>query len=370
MTSLYYIAPKKQLDRFDDLFDRAEILPTAFPAESIRSLTAFIKNERAIAQQNYIVIDVGDLTRWSSGHVLSAVQYLRSFATIRLIFIGQPCEAVEDLFRCLRDTHHIDDVILAAADASNVSIALAEMLSLSQPGGAQRPAEVRTLSPQEKMSAAQQTSLHYQAQPALRKYAVAPGTTLKIDVAGTMPRCGTTTQSLQLYHFLTAAGLYGAILDRAGTLPVLSQFEAVTETKHGGRSIRGICFIEPDASTNAYDFVVTDWGVLTPEKVSSLCAADISVLVGCTKPWELPAMAEAVKLLFGHSHQYMVTIASFSADSDLQKLGRYLGEHYAAAPYQPDIWRLAGYDVYQRLISPALDRCCIGQVLEGPEYGS
>ncbi len=363
MRSLYYIAPKKNLERFDALFEEADILATPFQAESIRSLTAFIKGDRGIAQQNYIVIDVEDLQRWSVGHVLSAVQQLCSFASIKLIFLGQPCEDVDELFRILRDTHHIDGAILDTENGE-ISTELAGCLA-----AAPEREDGVALSPAEKLAAASSVA-RSASRARLRQYTPAPGRTIRFAVAGTLPRCGATTQAFGLYHYLSAAGLTGAIEDRAGTLPLLSQFEASAETKHGGRSFRGVCFIEPGGNTGSYDFVVTDYGVLGAETAAAFCKADVSVLAGCTKPWELPAFAEAVKLLFGYSCR-LVTIASFSTDADLLKLTRYLGEYCAAAPWQPDVWRLANGAFYEKLFSPALDELCAGYAMDEGEldYG-
>ncbi len=357
MKSLYYIAPRNALDRFDEQFEDAEILATPFEADAIRSLTASIKSERAISQQDFVIIDVADMTRWSVGHVLSATQLIRSFASCKLIFIGQPCADVEELFRCLRDAHHIDDVILAPADA-DVSKPLMDCLVLTAQSSTPPP-----LTPEAKLNAAQQTVAH--ATPVLRKLG-APQGTLEIYVAGTMPRCGTTTQVFGIYHYLTACGLRGAIRDRAGTLPLLSQFEVVSKTPDGDTMIRDIPFVGENVQSGGHDFIVTDCGVLS--EVPEFCGANISVLVGCTKPWELPQFAEAIKRMFGYQCRYLVTIASFSVKEDLQKLQRYLGDHYAIAPYQPDLWRLANADVYQNLFEPALERCCAAAEYEGLEH--
>lgn len=358
MKSLYYIAPRNALDRFDEQFEDAEILATPFEADAIRSLTAFIKSERAISQQDFVIIDVADMTRWSVGHVLSATQLIRSFASCKLIFIGQPCADAEELFRCLRDAHHIDDVILAPADA-DISKPLLECLTPTA-----QSSTPPSLTPEEKLIAAQRTAVH--AVPTLRRFHAPQQGTLEIAVAGTMPRCGTTTQVFGIYHYLTACGLHGAIRDRAGTLPLLSQFEAVSKTPDGDTMIRDIPFVG-EGKTAGYDFIVTDCGVLSA--LPEFCGEDISVLVGCTKPWELPQFAEAIKRMFGYQCRYLVTIASFSVKEDLQKLQRYLGDHYAIAPYQPDIWHLANADVYQNLFEPALERCCTAAEYEGLEHG-
>ena len=350
MRSLYCIAPSETIARYEEIFERAGLLSTSFEAEGIRSLSAFVSGERAIRQQDYVLIDVEDMTRWSGGAVLTAAQQLREFPSVRLVFIGQPCEAVDDLFRCLRELHHTDVVsVPSGADAEE---ALTEIFAADTPEEPEAP----------KAEAREPTATARQ-----RVYRVPKGVTLHFAVAGAMPRCGTTTQAFALYHALTRFGLHGTIRDCAGTLPLLSRYETVSDTESGGLRIRNINFLHAGESFSAYDFVVTDLGVLVYDSAPAFCAADASVLVGCTKPWELPAFANAVELTFGFDCNCFAVVASFSTEGELARLERCLGERRAIAPYQPNIWRPDGGELYERLLAPVLERCCVDETITSDE---
>ena len=142
------------------------------------------------------------------------------------------------------------------------------------------------------------------------------GVTQKVYSAG-MSRCGTTTQAFCLWHYLKSLGLRPAMMDKSGT--TLSSIQMVFEKeiviKENALEIRGIPFCETeDADHNAY---ILDYGRLTPENATHFGKADLSVLVGCTKPWELPAFADALRLVVSHPCRQMVTLASFSTQQDM-----------------------------------------------------
>ena len=98
-----------------------------------------------------------------------------------------------------------------------------------------------------------------------------------------MPRCGVTMQSFALYHYLKAHGWRPAIRDTTGrTLKLLQMFEQAEQQDDGVTVIHGVPFCGGTmAQFNAY---VLDYGMLTPENAAHFCAADVCVLVGCTKP--------------------------------------------------------------------------------------
>ena len=109
------------------------------------------------------------------------------------------------------------------------------------------------------------------------------------------------------------------MMDKSGT--TLSSIQMVFEKeiviKENALEIRGIPFCETeDADHNAY---ILDYGRLTPENATHFGKADLSVLVGCTKPWELPAFADALRLVVSHPCRQMVTLASFSTQQDMAR---------------------------------------------------
>lgn len=343
MKSAYYIAQSNNLERFNGLFDREGILATSFSANKIPSLTAFVMRDKAIAQQDYVLIDVGTVKMWSMSHILSAVQHLRRFSSAQLIFIGGPCEDVTELFGTLASIHHVDGLITDRAGAD-----LEEELGKCFAGRARLP---------DKMQAITEMMVQQAAQ-AVKPLTVPPGLVVYVALAGTMARCGTTTQAFAIYHYLKSLGFHPAIWDKIGQLlPLLMKYEQLDRGEDGAITIRGVNFCTHEMPR--FDAYIVDYGVLTPENAPLFCKTDLSVLVGCTKPWELPAFAQAIKLLFGYSCQHLVVLASFSTPEELAKVTKYLGERSGIAPYNPDWWELpAGATTYTDLILPALKEIC------------
>lgn len=343
MKYLYYIFQGDNASRFDTLFEKEDILPTVFEASRIQSLTAFIKTERAIAEQNYILIDVGDLTQWSKAHVLSATQYLRRLSRTELIFIGEPCAEVKDLFRVLADVHHVDDLIIAAPD-TDISKKLSDCLSPPVKEAATR------------LETAQKIAQHVAETPV--SIPVPDGLTLHVAVAGTMSRCGTTTQALAICHYMKSLGFRPVFCDVTNRmLPFLATYEGVERNDGGITTIRGLDFCTEERS--GFNAHVTDFGVVAPENAAQFSHADISVLVGCTKPWEISAYAGVLSMILPYACKHLITLASFSTEAELARLKSYFGEHNGLAPYMPDLWELPkDHRAFEDLLLPEVKRVC------------
>lgn len=346
MKSAYFIAQPKNMGRFNDLFESESVFPTEYNADNIPSLTAFVQRDKSIATQDYVCIDVGPVRMWSISHILSAVQLLRRFSSAQLIFIGEPCEDLTELYGALASVHHVDCLITERGNGTTT-----EELQKCLAGKMAMP---------ERMAAITQM-MAKQAGEITKPLTIPPGLVIEVALAGTMSRCGATTQLFQLYHYLKSLGWHPAIWDKLGQLlPLLMRYEVYRESENGVTTIRDIDFVKTEMPQ--YNAYLIDYGVLTAEKVPLFRKADLSVLVGCTKPWELPAFAEAVKLLFGVPCSQMVTLASFATAADLDALVGYLGDHTGIAPYAPDWWRSAeDMGAYKTLVLPALKEIC------GPE---
>ncbi|MET0017999.1 hypothetical protein [Oscillibacter sp.] len=342
MKALYYLAHEEDLQRFDTLFNELDVLATAIPIEKVPSLTAFVMKEKPIVQQDYILLDVSDMD-WTPAHILSAVQQLRRFSSAQLVFLGKPEDETVELFGTLASVHHVSHLIM-------------------QRPGADVEAELRsclTDSPQlpRKLQAIQEQMVHTAARTVSPLH-IPDGLIIQVAVAGTMPRCGVTMQSIALYHYLKSLGWHPAVWDKCGrTLPLLQTIEEkfCTETE-SAVVVHGVPFCKEKTSQfNAY---VLDYGMLTPENAAHFCMADLSVLVGCTKPWELPAFASALKEFLSHPCQSLITLASFSTQEDLDRLSKYFGAKNGLAPYQPNPWEPPEMQAYAKLLLPELKGIC------------
>lgn len=345
MKAIYYLAHEEELQRFDALFNELDMLATTVPIEKVPSLTAFVMREKPIVQQDYILLDVSSMD-WTPSHILSAVQQLRRFSSAQLVFLGTPEDETVELFGTLASIHHVSHLIMQRPDM-DVEAELRSCLTDSP----QLPRKLQAIQEQMVQTAARTVSpLH-----------IPEGLVIQVAVAGTMPRCGVTMQSIALYHYLKSLGWHSAVWDKSNrTLPLLQTFEekACTVTE-SAVVVHGVPFCKGESSQ--YNAYVLDYGVLTPEIASCFCGADLSVLVGCTKPWEMAAFHE--KLALAASCQSLITLASFSTPQDLERLSKYFD---GGAPYNPDPWEPSTPQAYAKLLLPELKEIC-GEPCADPE---
>lgn len=343
MRSLYFLAQAKNLERFTALFDRENILATSFNTADIASLTAFIMRDKAIAQQDFVVLDVGKVDVWSDTHILSAVQHLRRFSSAKLIFMGEPCEAVTELFGVLAGVHHVEHLITLRPE-TDAEAALQDCFNHKNQF-------------HDKLQAIQEM-MTQRAVKVARPLNIPHGFTLQVAVAGTMPRCGTTTSAFSVYHYLCSLGFHPALIDRSGaTLPLLMQYEEYERGEEEAVTIHGVNFTTQKSAQ--FDAYIIDYGTLTAQAAPLFCSADLNILVGCTKPWELPAFAVALRNLSSHSCHNLITLANHATPQELAALSKYFGTNCSIAPYAPNLWeastQAAGYD---DLLLPSLKQLC------------
>lgn len=343
MKQLCYLASPGQEGRFDRLFEELDILATTYPSAQLKSLTAFVTREKTLNQQNFLLLDLTG-AEYSPEHILSAVQLLRRFSVARLIFIAPAGEATDLLFGRLA-AFRVTDLITVRQDTD----VLAELKTcLSAEGDYHRRMEA--------MQAAMATT----AVKTVNPFTIPSGLVITVAVAGTMPRIGATTQVFGLYHYLKALGFHPAVLDESGEL-IATLWNLYSEQGREGSdyvTMNGIPFCT--AICEQYDAYLVDMGVLSSETAHLFASADLSVLVGGAKPWELPELAMALPLLEEHAPKELLTLISFATDQDMAALGKYLGVRAANVPYQPDIWEPGDKSTYQRVVLPALQTICGG----------
>lgn len=338
MIQLYYLAVPAREHRFDSVFQQLDVVATFFPIVSVPSLVAFVTRDKVIQQQNYLLIDLAEAD-WSNEHILSAVQTLRRFSVVKPVFLGPPGEQITILFKYLAE-QNVDGLI---TDTGSPFDTLAAALQDDR-------GYLRRLS-----------AIHQAVTEAANKEVsplrIPPGLVIDAAVCGAMPRVGATTQAFALYHYLAQVGFQPGILDQGQ--PALKQLlelyrERAVEVD-GCVEVNGIRIAQE--RTPAFNAYILDCGILTQGWVKSFCAADLSVLVGGVKPWELPALATAcASARQGHPHE-LVTLVSFSTAEDMKAVGKYLGD-CAAVPYHPDLWTPGSDTVYRAAVLPALMRIC------------
>ena len=338
MIQAYYLAMPDREGRFQTLFDQLDVVATFFPAVSVPSLTAFVTREKAISQQDFIICDLASTT-WSDEHILSAVQMLRRFSVVKMVFLSPPSDRTTELFKHLADLR-VDGLITDSGDPSKTLSAI-----LQGEGGYMR-----------RLSATQE-AIVMAAEKGAAPLRIPLGLVIDVAVGGTMPRVGATTQAFALYHFLRRIGFSPAILDRGQ--PAIQSLLALYKDKirqlEDHIEVNGICLVtERCTAFNAY---ISDYGVLTPEWIRTFCASDLSVLVGGTKPWELPDLATVYAQVTQGNPKELVTLLSFTTPEDLETVREFISS-CAAVSYHPDIWTPGSDAIYRDAVLPQIKRIC------------
>lgn len=338
MIQLYYIATPERENRFRSIFDQLDVVDTFFPVVSIPSLTAFVSRDKAINQQDFILCDLGSAT-WSNEHILSAVQQLRRFSVVKMVFLAPPSDHTTTLFKFLADLR-VDGLITDNEDPSSTLSAILQ----GDSGYMRRLAAI-------------QEAVVMAADREVTPLHIPPGLVLDVAVAGSMPRVGTTTQAFALYHFLSRVGFHPAILDQGQSAlrAVLELYWQQTVTRKDHVEVKGICIVtDRSPAFNAY---ISDYGVLSAEWVKPFCGADLSVLVGGVKPWELSALATNHAAVKQEGPRELVTLLSFAGPEDTETVRQYLSP-CAAVSYHPDIWMPGSDTVYRETVLPCLKKVC------------
>lgn len=339
MLQVYYLSTPDREHRFDAVFQQLDVVATFFSVGDVSSLVNLVTREKTINQQDFIVCDLSVAT-WSDEHILSAVQLLRSFSVVQMIFLAPPGERTTGLFKHLAE-QRVDGLIIDQGDPSGQLHAALQ----GDNGYMHRLSSI-------------QRAVTEAAEKEVSPLRIPPGLVLDVAVCGAMQRVGATTQIFGLYHYFTSLGFRPAVLDNGQpairTLIKLYQDKAV-EREHSVE-INGVNFAK--GMSENFDVYLHDYGVLVPELVSTVCGADLTVYVGGVKPWELPALAAGYLMLTedGHPNELAI-LASFAAAEDLETVKQYVS-NCTAVPYHPDIWMPGSDMAYRATVLPALKRLC------------
>lgn len=338
MLQVYYIAAPEMEHRFDEIFTQMDVVATFSPVVNIPSLTAFVTMDKAVNQQNFIICDLA-AAPWSDEHILSAIQMLRRFTVVKPVFLSPSSDRTSDLYKILAEKR-IDGLIVDEGDPTE------QLRAVLRGDGAY----VRRL-------AAIQHGVVDAANREVAPIRIPPGLVIDVAVCGAQSRVGTTTQAIALYHYLRSIGFRPVLLHQGQTAlsAMLELYRDKVLTMTDYVEINGVRITTERSSS--FDAYILDLGVLTPEWAASFCAADLSVLVGGVKPWELPQLAATQSIAQGGNPNHLVTLLSFAAPEDVDTVREYLGECGAVA-YHPDIWTPGSDSVYRMVVLPALRRIC------------
>jgi hypothetical protein len=343
LKQIYYLTVPERFSRFDALFNELDFVVYPQDIRKVKSLVAFVNREKTLHQMDYILIDLIECD-YSQEHILSAVQLLRRFSVADLIFLSPAGEETDLLFGRLAG-FRLSGLIAVDSDTDPQ----AELRAcLNDEGGNFT-----------RRASALQAGMAAEAVRKAVPLRIPTGLVISVAVAGAQSRVGVTTQCFALYHYLKTLGFRPAILDgERRDLDILAAiYEKEMEQRQGYVVINGIPFCTE--MVEGLDAYLLDLGVLRPETAAQFSGQDLSVLVSGAKPWELPHLADALKLV-GKQPRQLVTLISFATQKDMERIGKYLGEHAANVPYHPDIWEAGSTAAYRDAILPCLKAICGG----------
>lgn len=337
-----YISSDEKKDIFDALADELDITVSHYSIGQIKSLVAFVSREKTIQNQNFLVIDLTG-TDFSDEHIISAVQTLRCLSSARPVFIVPRSSKTEELFGRLINFHVTNLIFLEPG-----TDAVKDMRRCLSDEGmvlTEKTAEV-------------QNSRAAAANSVVRPLKIPEGLSITFCVCGCMPRIGTTTQVFAMHYYLKSLGFFSAVLCRDdGFIKQLMELygDRVIEFE-GYITVNDIpfCLQEDKAVWNAY---IIDGGILDEHSRQDFADADISVLVGGAKPWELALFAESLRL--AGDAKRMAAFMSFTTQKDVEELHKVLNIPLYSVPYHPDIWdKGGGTAVYKAAVLPFITELC------------
>ncbi len=342
MKTMCYVSNESKKDIFNDLADELDITVSHYNSGQIKSLVSFVTREKTVHELSFLVIDLTD-TDFSDEHIISAIQTLKYISTARPIFIAPKSDITEGIFGRLANFHVTNLITIKP----NTDIIKDMRQCLSEDGMVftEKTADI-------------QNSRAAAAKAIIQPLKIPEDLSVTICVCGCMNRIGTTTQTFALWHYLKSLGFSPAILNRGDdflkTLMEMYGDEVIEYEGHITVNNIPFCFQKDLELWNAY---IIDAGVLEQSNKQEFASADISVLVGGAKPWELQKYAECVQIADGVAR--LAAFMSFTTQKDVDELHKVLNMPLHSVPYHPDLWDKGGStSVYKTALLPYLIELC------------
>lgn len=347
MKRLIWIAAKNREDLFTELFADNDIFPRYYDIEQIPSLTAFVTRSKIIADQDYFVVDLSE-SNYDDDMIVDAIRMIKQLSAARPIFIAPACEEVDILFGRL-EAENVPNVIKEKPGMDLV----AEMRTCISTSGRSFASRVADL----------QNSMAANAMAIVRPITIPSDTRIRVAVAGTMSRVGTTTQAAAIYRYLNKLGFSPLLID--GTKNIFDTIQMVYPDRIVNRGtyleLDGMAISDEDVPDTCFNARIIDLGVLDANTASVFMEVDVPVLVSGIKPWELAHLARAKKLLATSGSEQYATAVSFAAAYELNQLRKYFGDMAEAVPYRPDIFGSSAdldYSAYHQMLLARLKELC------------
>lgn len=163
---------------------------------------------------------------------------------------------------------------------------------------------------------------------------------IKIAVAGVQNRVGTTTTAFNIANYLHSIGAkvsYTEVNKNAHLKDIAAFYEFTKETDNCFK-YKGIEYYLNKHFPDDYNFNIFDLGTLNISSLSIFKACDVKILCGGSKPYEMPFLNKALKLI---SVEKINTIFSFSAEAgraNLKKLTEKENNKVHFPQYSPNLF--------------------------------
>jgi len=165
---------------------------------------------------------------------------------------------------------------------------------------------------------------------------------VKIAVAGTAAKVGTTTTAMNLAHFLADTGARVSYLEanKNNHISMLPFYYKGIVEKDGFLEYKSVKYYTTHIKYDFlnFNFNIIDVGILLPEYLEIFKKSDIRILCSTSKPYELEALEEVLPLIedIGAS-----LIFSFTADRDrgnIRKIVKDNNKEILFSRYSPDMF--------------------------------
>lgn len=163
---------------------------------------------------------------------------------------------------------------------------------------------------------------------------------IKIAVVGVSNRVGTTTTAFNLTNYLHGIGAKVSYTEANNNehLKDIAAYYEFTMVSDKCIKYKGIGYYLDKQFPNDYNFNIFDLGILNFSSLSIFKACDVRILCSGSKPYELPCLNKALKLI---GEEKTNTIFSFSAEAgrvNLKKLTESENNKVHFSLYNPSLF--------------------------------
>lgn len=275
---LFYLTSKERVNLLDFAEAQTGLIPKKMTGKF--SLMQFVvRDMRNYAHARYFVIDRNAASEDDSGF-LEAVSSFRTMFDARVIVI---CEGYsgQDVFVRQLVMAGVTD-IATSSDMQQIQAEIMECLSTE---GMQR---YKSAQPEP-----QAPSIHVESNPANVRYSFS-AKNIRIAVAGSQRRVGTTTTAVNLAHWVQSHGGSACYMERNQNrhLAYILKLYADQPVRNH-YEIGGVDYYFTDELDKSYNFIISDVGELAPAPQAGFVEADVRLLCGSAMPYELTHLQDA-----------------------------------------------------------------------------